>query len=377
MNDRKGVPDADGSVPVCQHAGAVHITPELREGEVGDWGQATAPAAQETLRAILCAAANRASCAQEASRCGATQADMEHRTGPSIDSGRREPMHGRLKPTPSATSPGVHHAALKSALRKERTELWSYRRAAHTQLGPFAQVEEEIREEPETTISRFCVLPGTPHRNCSCRLKPQRSADPPSNEHDSTSATSTCARLVEGYAAKHPSYGYRQIHELMIADGHVVSAPTVRRAIQVSQRRPERPKTPERSQHTTTQADSTPAPGNSPARPASYVPGPFNPNELATALALAHTVATDDYGHDIQAVFDIMNAHHSAGLDQDQRKQIARAVLHFLCGIGALDTRDTIRALNVWHLKNHHKRSVLAWAITETLQNLRPASHTT
>lgn len=371
MNDRPGVPDAAGGVPASHHAGAVHSTPELREGEVCGWAQAPAPATEERLRAILCVFSSRASCAQEASRCGVAQADMEHWTGPFIGSGRRELMRGWLKPEPSATSLGVHHAALKSALRKERTELWSYRRAADRQLGPFVQVEEEIREEPETTTSRFCILLGTPHHNCSCRLEPQRSVKPPSNEHDSTSVTSTCARLVEGYAAKHPNYGYRQIHELMIADGHVVSTSTVRRAIQVSQHRPE---TPERNQHTMTQADSIPAPGNSPACAAFYIPGPFNPDELLAALALAHTVTIGDYGHDIQAVFDVMNAHYDAGLDQDQRKQIARAVLHFLCGIGALDTRDTIRALNVWHLKNRRKRGVLAWAITETLQNLRSAS---
>jgi hypothetical protein len=125
------------------------------------------------------------------------------------------------------------------------------------------------------------------------------------------------------------------------------------------------------------QADSAPALGTSLVAPAFYVPGPFSLDELAAALALAHTVAIGDYRHDIQAVFDVMNAEHGAGLDRDQCGQVARGVLHFLCGIGALDTRDTIRALHTWHLKNRHKQSVLAWAIGQTLQNSRrpPTQH--
>jgi len=42
---------------------------------------------------------------------------------------------------------------------------------------------------------------------------------------------------VDDYIANHQDYGHRRIHELMIADGHIVSASTVHRAIQVSRAR--------------------------------------------------------------------------------------------------------------------------------------------
>ncbi|WP_034261991.1 hypothetical protein [Actinospica robiniae] len=105
-----------------------------------------------------------------------------------------------------------------------------------------------------------------------------------------------------------------------------------------------------------------------------YIPGPFDPDELAGALTLAHTVVIRDPGHDIQAVFDVMNEDYSVDLTQDQCGQVARAVLYFLCGIGALDTRDAIRALHKWHLRNRRKQDVLAWAIAETLLKLRSPS---
>ena len=74
-------------------------------------------------------------------------------------------------------------------------------------------------------------------RTYARRLKPLRSTRPPENKRDSTSIVSTCAQLVDDYMANHPDYGYRRIHELMIADGHIVSASTVHRAIQLSQAR--------------------------------------------------------------------------------------------------------------------------------------------
>ena len=118
----------------------------------------------------------------------------------------------------------------------------------------------------------------------------------------------------------------------------------------------------------------TPAPRGPLFTTALRIPGPFGEDELADALRLAHTVAIRDRGHDIQAVFAVMNEDCGTDLSQDQCTQIARAVLYFLCGIGALDTQDTISALNRWHLKNRRRQDVLAWAIAETLRRLWPPS---
>ncbi|WP_034261988.1 hypothetical protein [Actinospica robiniae] len=122
-------------------------------------------------------------------------AGVEHWRGLFIDSGRRGLVRsGRVKAQPSAANLAAENAALKSALR-----------------------------------------------TCCRRLIPQESAQSPRNECDVTSVLPTCAQLVEGYMAQRPGYGNRRIHELMIADGHVVSASTVRRAMDVSQRRPGTP----------------------------------------------------------------------------------------------------------------------------------------
>lgn len=123
-----------------------------------------------------------------------------------------------------------------------------------------------------------------------------------------------------------------------------------------------------------TQAHSSPTPTGPGITPGFHIPGPFDPDELAGALRLAHAVAIRDYGHDIQTVFDVITEDYGVDLSQDQCVQVARAVLYFLCGIGALDTRDSIRALHSWHLTNRREQDVLAWAIAETLRELRSPS---
>jgi transposase-like protein len=234
MSDHGVVQDDRGSAPANPPTRTVDITPEVRGGAVGSRAPAAAPTAEDRLRAVLSVLASGASCAQEALRCGVAEADVERWTRLFVDSGRRGlVMCGQLKKQPSTVGLGVQNAALKSALRKAHAELRSYRRAANGLLGPFAQVEE-IRRKSEITISRFCVLIGVSRRTYCRRLELLRSARPPKSERDSASIMSTCAQLVDDYMARHPDYGYRRIHELMIADGHLVSASTVLRAIHVS-----------------------------------------------------------------------------------------------------------------------------------------------
>jgi hypothetical protein len=101
--------------------------------------------------------------------------------------------------------------------------------------------------------------------------------------------------------------------------------------------------------------------------PGYYVPGPLNPGALGSALRTAYTTATSDPGHDVFTLFDVMNEDHQAGLDRDQCAQVARAVLHMLMGIGALDMNDPIYALQYWQVKNRGTGSTLRWAIGETV----------
>jgi transposase-like protein len=199
--------------------------------------QAATPTAEDRLQAVLSALSNPASCAQEALRCGVAQADVERWRRLFIDSGYQGLLNsGRVVPQPSATSLTFQNAFLKFALRETLAELRTYRQEARGQLGPFDQVEE-IRRESAITIARFCVLTGMSRRTYARRLELLRSARPAENKRDSTSIVATCAQLVDDYMANHPDYGYRRIRELMIADGHIVSASTVHRAIQVSQAR--------------------------------------------------------------------------------------------------------------------------------------------
>lgn len=232
MNDYAGEKDDRGSVQALHPAGAVQSRPELRESTLGNRVQT----AQERLRAVLSVISGAASGPQEAVRCGVAEADVERWRLLFIDSGRRGVlMCGQPKPQQSAAILEVQNTALKYALRMKLAELKSHRQTAHGLLGPFVQIER-IRRESEITISRFCALIGVSRRTYFRHLVLLRSGRPPRSERDSTSILLTCAQLVEDYLAKHPSYGHRRIHELMIADGHMVSAATVLRAIHVFQR---------------------------------------------------------------------------------------------------------------------------------------------
>jgi len=101
--------------------------------------------------------------------------------------------------------------------------------------------------------------------------------------------------------------------------------------------------------------------------PGFFVPGPLNPGALASALRTAYATATSDPGHDVFTLFDVMNGDHQAALDRDHCAQVARAVLHMLMGIGALEMNDPIYALQYWQVKNRGTGSTLRWAIGETV----------
>jgi transposase-like protein len=219
-------------------AGALQVKPELSEGARGcRAAQKVALTAEERLEAVLSVLANRATGEQEALRCGVAETEVKRWSQLFIESGCRGlTACGRLEPQSSVTALAVRNAELKSELHRKLEELRSYCQGAHGELGPFVQVEE-IRRESGIGISRFCVLIGVSRRTYFRRLALMRSGRPPRKEADSTSIVSTCAQLVERYVVTHPGYGHRRIHELMIADGHMVSASSVFRAIRIFQLR--------------------------------------------------------------------------------------------------------------------------------------------
>jgi transposase-like protein len=221
-----------------RRAGASPVKPEPREGPRGRrTAQQVALTAEERLEAVLSVLANRATGEQEALRCGVAETEVKRWSQLFIESGSRGLIAcGRPEPQLSVTTLAVRNAELKSELRVKLAELRSYCQGAHGELGPFVQVEE-IRRESGIGISRFCVLIGVSRRTYFRRLALMKSGRPPKKEGDSTSIVSTCAQLVERYVVAHPGYGHRRIHELMIADGHMVSASSVFRAIRIFQLR--------------------------------------------------------------------------------------------------------------------------------------------
>lgn len=231
MNDHVGVRTE-------RRAGAERAEPEPREGTVDPRAaRAPTPTAEERLRAVLSILSNGATGEQEALRCGVAETEVKRWSQLFIESGCRGLLAcGQLEPQQSETTLALRNSALRSELRMKLAELRSYCRTAHGELGPFVQVEE-IRRESEIGISRFCVLIGVSRRTYSRRLAQLRSGRPTRNEADSTSIVSTCAQLVERYVVMHPDYGHRRIHDLMIADGHMVSPSSVLRAIRIYQRR--------------------------------------------------------------------------------------------------------------------------------------------
>jgi hypothetical protein len=83
-----------------------------------------------------------------------------------------------------------------------------------------------------------------------------------------------------------------------------------------------------------------------------YVPGPLNPDELADALRATLALARADKDHDVFTLLDVLAQDGYPGMDRGASYQVARAVLKFLTGIGALETREPVLALHHWHQRN-------------------------
>lgn len=111
--------------------------------------------------------------------------------------------------------------------------------------------------------------------------------------------------------------------------------------------------------------------------PSFYVPGPLSPDELAEVLRTAHVLARSDKDHDVFSLLDVLVEDHHRELGPDGCHQVARAVMRFLTGIGALETREPVRAWHLWHTRNRDSdRSgmTLERALAETVRQFDPAS---
>lgn len=102
-----------------------------------------------------------------------------------------------------------------------------------------------------------------------------------------------------------------------------------------------------------------------------YVPGPLGPDALADALRAVHAqlfIALQT--HDVYSALYDADRVEETGYLMAEFEQIARAVLAALFGIGALETRDPMRALQTWQAKN--PGSSLAWAFGEAVSSISP-----
>lgn len=118
-----------------------------------------------------------------------------------------------------------------------------------------------------------------------------------------------------------------------------------------------------------TTSQTTPTTAETERPPAFYVKGPLAPDALAAALRLAYSTVASDSSHDVYTLIDVMNEEHHADLDWHQVAQVARAVLYVLVGIGALEMRDPLDALQYWKVKNQGS-ATLRWAIGETVSTI-------
>lgn len=197
------------------------------------------PALDEKLQAVLSVLARRTSHAQEARRHGVSEAEVDCWLRLFVEAGRRGlHMGGRTRQGPplSLTELRTRNEALTSALRRATGEARSWRRSAHGELGPFNRLEE-IRRGSGLPVARFCALVGISRRTYFRRLTLLRSGRLVTARPSAATMMTLCVQVVADYMEEHPKYGYRRIHELMVADGHLVSESTVLRAMRINQRR--------------------------------------------------------------------------------------------------------------------------------------------
>jgi hypothetical protein len=108
-----------------------------------------------------------------------------------------------------------------------------------------------------------------------------------------------------------------------------------------------------------------------------YVPGPLNPEELADALRSALELIREDTDHDVFTLLDVLAEDRYPGMSRDASYQVARAVLKFLVGIGAGETREPVLALHLWHRRNlDPAQSIvpLEWALIGTVKQFDGSS---
>lgn len=105
--------------------------------------------------------------------------------------------------------------------------------------------------------------------------------------------------------------------------------------------------------------------------PVGYVPGPLTPAGLSEVLRLSVRVLRGDAGHDVFTFFDVLVQDHRRDLSPEACSQVARAVLHHLTGIGALEVREPLRALHTWQRRNREGQRpgvVLERAFADTVR---------
>lgn len=102
-----------------------------------------------------------------------------------------------------------------------------------------------------------------------------------------------------------------------------------------------------------------------PAEQRYYVSGPLDPTALAEALRAVYGVLRARLDHDVYTA--LYDAGHAADgrFQAPEYRQIARAVLYAIVGIGALEVRDPLRALQLWQARN--TGTTLAWALGEAV----------
>lgn len=101
-----------------------------------------------------------------------------------------------------------------------------------------------------------------------------------------------------------------------------------------------------------------------------YVAGPLDPEALADALRAVHTELATVRGHDVYSALYDADRGAKTRYGMPQFEQISRVVLSVLVGIGALEVRDPVRALQLWRTKNRDVS--LEWAFGEAVSLISP-----
>jgi putative transposase len=96
--------------------------------------------------------------------------------------------------------------------------------------GPFEDLEK-IRKDAAMPVSRFSALIGIPRRTYFRRLAVLRSGQSHERRRRRGGSVEACLPILAQYVSEWPGYGYRRLHMLMLADGHITSASTVFRAL--------------------------------------------------------------------------------------------------------------------------------------------------